>query len=134
MTMSKIGSLGTVVFVVSPEAIRTFQDFTRNSAGRFAKHDIIGQQPKTQFLGPGLDTISFTMWFDARFKLNPRKELDKLKVIERAGKALPLIIGGKSIGTGLWVITGLNQAWTKIDNVGNVLHATAAVSLEEYVE
>lgn len=134
MTMSKIGSLGSVVFVVSPEAIRTFQEFTRSSAGRWAKHDIIGQQPKTQFLGPGLDTISFTMWFDARFKLNPRKELDKLKEIERAGKALPLVIGGKGIGTGLWIITGLNQSWTKIDNAGNVLHATAAVSLEEYVK
>ncbi|MNC38642.1 Phage P2 GpU [compost metagenome] len=133
MTMSKIGSLGTVVFVVSPEAIRTFDGFTRNSAARYAKHEILGQQPKTQFIGPGLDTVSFTMWFDARYKLKPRKELDKLKEIERAGKALPLIIGGKGVGTGLWVITGLSQVWEKIDNVGNVLYATASVSLEEYV-
>ncbi|WP_240479666.1 hypothetical protein [Paenibacillus wynnii] len=46
MAMSKIGSLGTVVFVVSPEAIRTFQDFSRSSASRFAKarHN----RPKTQ--------------------------------------------------------------------------------------
>lgn len=96
MAMSKIGNLGPIVFVVSPEAIRTFQEFTRASAGRWAKHEIIGQKPKTQFLGPGLDTISFTMWFDARYGLNPRKELDKLTEIDRAGKALPLIVGKKA--------------------------------------
>lgn len=134
MAMSKIGSLGTVVFVVSPEAMRTFREFTRNSAARYAKHDIIGKQPKTQFLGPGLDTISFNMWFDAQFKLNPRKELDKLIELSRKGKALPLTIGGKGLGTGLWVITGVNQSWTQIDNAGNVLKAEAAVSLEEYVK
>lgn len=134
MAMSKIGSLGPVVFVVSPQAMRTFQEFARNAASRYAKHDIIQQKPKTQFLGPGLDTISFKMWFDARYGLNPRKELDKLTELERKGKALPLIIGGKGLGTGLWIITGLNQTWDKIDNVGNILHATATVSLEEYVK
>ncbi|MNC05267.1 phage tail protein [Paenibacillus sp. FSL R5-0636] len=134
MAMSKLGNLGPIVFVVSPEAIRTFQEFTRASAGRWAKHEIIGQKPKTQFLGPGLDTISFTMWFDARYGLNPRKELDKLTEIDRAGKALPLIVGKKGVGTGLWVITGLSQAWTKVDNVGNIIRATVNVSLEEYVK
>lgn len=134
MTMSKIGSLGSVVFVVSPEAIRTFQEFTRNVASRYAKHDILGQKPKTQWLGPGLDTISFNMWFDARYGLNPRKELDKLIELERKGKALPLIVGKKGLGTGLWIITGLGQAWTRIDNAGNVLKATVSVSLEEYVK
>ncbi|KGE20694.1 phage tail protein [Paenibacillus wynnii] len=132
--MSKIGSLGTVVFVVSPEAIRTFQDFSRSSASRFAKHDIIGQKPKTQWLGPGLDTITFTMWFDARYGLNPRKELDKLSILERGGKAIPLVLGKKGLGTGLWIITGLGQAWTDIDNAGNVIRATVSVSLEEYVK
>lgn len=134
MAMSKIGSLGTVVFVVSPEATRTFQEFTRNAASRYAKHEILGQKPKTQWLGPGLDTISFTMWFDARHGLNPRKELDKLTELERAGKALPLLVGKKGIGTGLWIITGLDQAWKRIDNAGNVLFATVNVSLEEYVK
>ncbi|WP_375104050.1 phage tail protein [Paenibacillus sp. RS8] len=134
MAMSKIGSLGPVVFVVSPEAIRTFQDFSRSAASRFAKHDIIMQKPKTQFLGPGLDTISFKMWFDVRYGLKPRKELDKLTELERKGKAIPLIIGGKGLGTGLWVITGLSQTWDKIDSAGNVHRATATVSLEEYVK
>ncbi|MDF9845528.1 MULTISPECIES: phage tail protein [unclassified Paenibacillus] len=134
MAMSKIGSLGTVVFVVSPEATRTFQDFSRNVASRYAKHEILGQKPKTQWLGPGLDTISFTMWLDARHGLNPRKELDRLIELERAGKALPLIVGKKGIGTGLWIITGLSQVWKRIDNSGNVLFATVNVSLEEYVK
>lgn len=44
--MSKIGSLGPVVFVVSEGAIRTIDEFTRNTAGRWAQHDIIGKSLK----------------------------------------------------------------------------------------
>ncbi|MBA2943219.1 phage tail protein [Paenibacillus sp. CGMCC 1.16610] len=128
-----IGALGPVVFVASAETLRTFSDFTRSSAGRWAKHDVFMQKPKTQFLGPGLDTISFTMQFNASLGINPRKELDKLVELERSGTAMALTIGGKGLGVGLWIITTLSQTWGSIDNEGNVLTASANLSLEEYV-
>lgn len=132
--MNKIGSLGPIVFVVSPEAIRTFDEFTRSSAGRWAKHEVLGKKPLSQWIGPGLDTISFTMWFDVARRLNPRKELDRLVELERKGKAMPLIVGGKAVGVGLWTITSLEQSWKRIDGRGNILFATANISLEEYVK
>ncbi|MCY7486423.1 phage tail protein [Paenibacillus alvei] len=132
--MNKIGSLGPVVFVVSPEAIRTFDEFTRSSAGRWAKHEVLGKKPLSQWIGPGLDTISFTMWFDVQRRLNPRKELDRLVELDRKGKAMPLIVGGKAVGVGLWTITSLEQSWKTIDGKGNILFATANISLEEYVK
>ncbi|WP_339815082.1 phage tail protein [Paenibacillus sp. FSL R5-0928] len=91
--MSKIGSLGPVVFVVSEGAIRTIDEFRRDTSGRWAQHDIIGKKPKKEWLGPGIDSVSFSVQLDARLGLNPRKELDRLTELERAGKALPLIIG-----------------------------------------
>lgn len=131
---SNLGSLGPVVFVATPETMRTFQNFTRSGASRYADHEILGKKPKTQWVGPGLDTITFTMVFDAFYGLNPRKELNQLVEIERAGKAMPLAVGGVGIGVYMWVITSLEQTWDVIDNQGYVLKATANISLKEYVK
>ncbi|MGG3322325.1 phage tail protein, partial [Brevibacillus centrosporus] len=100
--MSSLGNLGPVVFVATQETLRTFQEFTRSSASRYADHEILGKKPKSQWIGPGLDTISFSMAFDALYGLNPRKELNQLVELERSGKALPLAIGGVGIGVYMW--------------------------------
>lgn len=131
--MNKIGSLGPVVFVVGPEAIRTFAELSRSSAGRWANHEVLGKKPISQFIGPGLDTVSFTMRFDVRYRINPRKELSKLVDLERAGKAMPLIVGGEGLGVNKWKITSLEQSWEEIDGKGNLLKATATITLEEYL-
>lgn len=130
--MNTIGSLGSVVFMVSPNLIRTLHDFTRSASGRWANHEVLLKKPVSQFIGPGLDTISFTMRFDIRYGINPRKELDALVELERSGKTMPLIIGGKGVGVNRWKITSLEQKWEDIDNRGNVLAATASITLEEY--
>lgn len=131
--MNKIGSFGPVVFVVSREATRTFDELRRTASSRWAKHELIGKKPLTQYIGPGLDTVSFTMRFLASARINPRKEMDALIKLERSGKAVPLIIGGKGMGTGLWIITGLDLGYEKIDARGNVIVGSASISLEEYV-
>lgn len=133
-TNSTIGSFGPVIFIVSQEKVMTFQDLTRSSAGRWAQHDILGKKPKKEWIGPGVDTISFTMRFILSEELNPRTELDRLTELERTGRALPLVIGNKGLGTGLWVITSLSQAWEQIDNRGVVYAATVDITLEEYVK
>lgn len=132
--MNKIGYLGDVVFVVSEKTLRTFNEFTRSSSSRWAKHEVLGKKPISQWIGPGLDTVSFTMRFDARYRMNPRKELDRLTALDRKGKALPLVVGGKGVGVGLFVITSLEQTWSNIDHLGNILAATVNISLEEYVK
>lgn len=132
--MSKIGSLGPVVFVVAEGAVRTIEDFNRSASGRWAQHDILGKKPKKEFLGPGVDSVSFSVRFSAAFGLKPRAELDRLTELERAGKALPLIIGRKGVGVGLWVITSLSQDWTTLDNIGNVVDSQVTLTLEEYVK
>ncbi|MEF3312607.1 phage tail protein [Paenibacillus sp. GYB004] len=128
-----IGSFGPIVFIATADTIRTFDEFSRSSAGRWAKHEIIGRKPLTQFIGPGLDTISFSMRFDAQYGLNPRKEMDALIELERSGTAAALTIGGKGLGVGMWIITSLEQTYDHLDNLGNVLVGTANISLEEYV-
>jgi hypothetical protein len=128
-----IGALGDVVFVVSADTIRTFEDFERETASRWGKHGIHLAKPKPEYLGPDLDTIRFTMRFDVSYGINPRREMDALVELARSGKAVPLVIGGKGLGVNLWVVKSLRQRWTHVDNRGNVLVGVVEVELEEYV-
>ena len=40
-----VGFLGGTPFITSRQYIYTFDDYTRGSAARYAKHDIIGEKP-----------------------------------------------------------------------------------------
>lgn len=133
----KLGSLGDVVFNTyfdgSKIKSRTFRNFQRTSTDRWAKNDIYMQKPSSQFIGPGLDTVTFDMTFSVSLGMNPRAEMDKLLAYSREGKVMPLIIGGKPLGVSKWKITGLTQTWEVVDKDGNLLKAGLNISLEEYV-
>lgn len=128
-----IGTFGEVVFIASAELIRTFDNFTRNTTPRWAVHEIHLKHPKPEYIGPGQDTISFTMFFDVKYGINPRKEMDQLVVMARAGQAEKLIVGGKGLGVNKWYIESLGQEWTSVDNYGNVLRGSVEVTMREYV-
>lgn len=134
--MIGLGALGDIVFISSmtnPVKVRTFDEFQRSSTDRWGNNEIHLQKPRSQFLGPGLDTISFSMTFDAALGMNPRKEMEKLLEYSRSGKVMPLSIGGKALGAGKWKITGLVQEWSSVDSKGILLRSKLQVTLEEYV-
>lgn len=128
-----IGTFGPIVFIASDDVIKTFNSFNRTEQGRWAKHDVIGRKPVSEFLGPDLGTISFRMRFDVSYGMNPRKEMDNLVTMVRDGKAYPLIIGGKGLGVSKWSLQSVSQDWKYFDNRGNLLIGEVTVSLEEYV-
>ena len=53
-----IGYFGDVIFETSDSRILNFSEFKLESASRFATHDVIGKKPKTEFIGPGLNTVT----------------------------------------------------------------------------
>lgn len=131
-----IGSFGEVNFLVDPtnRKIRTFDDFQRTTAGRWGEHAVLGKKPILQFIGPGLDTISFNMHFNVAYGLKPRDELDRLVTMERSGKPFTLTIGDKGLGVYKWVITSLTEQFRTVDNKGNILAADVQIELKEYVK
>ncbi|MEK5166216.1 phage tail protein [Paenibacillus sp. FSL R5-0527] len=128
-----IGVLGDIVFIVSSFKVRTFSEFSRTTADRWGNNDIIQKKPRSQYLGPGLDTFDLTVRVDARLGLNPRAEVDKLVTYSREGKVMKFTIGGKGMGVDRVKITSLVQNWEKLDNRGNLISATYNLTLEEYV-
>lgn len=128
-----VAVLGDIVFIVTKYKVRTFNDFSRTNNDRWANNEVLLNKPRSQFLGPGLDTFDLTVLVDARLGLNPRKEVDKLVAYSREGKVMKFSIGGKGLGLDKVKITSLVQNWTKIDNRGNLISATYNLSLEEYI-
>ena len=60
--MSKIGNFGSAItFETSDSKILNFNDFQRESSGRWAEHARIGRKPLKQFLGPAADKVTFTI-------------------------------------------------------------------------
>ncbi|WP_438770061.1 phage tail protein [Brevibacillus sp. JB24b] len=131
--MGQIGSYGSLVFEVSIDKNRTPSDISRSASARWTPHERFGQKPRSEFLGPNLDTFGFTVRFDARFGMNPKEEMDQLLDWCRSGKAETLIIGGIPIGRDQWVITNVVQKMPVIDGQGRVLVGIADVTLEEYM-
>lgn len=129
-----IGALGDILFKVSIQDVNTFQDFNRSSAGRWAYHEIHMQKPKSEFLGPELDTITFSMQFESALGRDPRHDMEKLMILTRTGEALPLVIGGDPIGYYRWTVESTEQEYKRVDNKGNVISGSIAVTLKEYIK
>ncbi|WP_163538311.1 phage tail protein [Gracilibacillus sp. YIM 98692] len=129
-----IGFFGDIIFETSDERIRTFSDFERNSSSRWSSHDVIGRKPASEFIGPGLDTISFTVHLNGQHGVRPREEMNRWLRKERSGEVETLVIGNAALGIDKWRISSVSQMWNVVMNKGEVLSGSVDIELEEYVE
>lgn len=128
-----IGVWGDVVFTVSHDVVKTFDNYKRNESARWSKHDIHSQKQKAELIGIDAGKLSFTMHFSAFHGVNPREELNKFIKRVRSGEAHTLIVGSKRVGINKWYIPNVDETWNYVDNRGNVLTADINISMEEYV-
>lgn len=127
-----LGSLGGIVFSVSKNKVKTFENIQIESKVNYAKHTRHNRKPLLEFQNVELDMISFTMYFSAFLGINPSSEQDKIDHYMKSGKVLTLIVGGKRYG-GKWVITSHSKDLSQFDKKGRVLVAKSRIELEEYV-
>lgn len=133
-----IGAIGSkalddvIVFEVSDKRILTFDGFKRSNKVNFAKNNVLHQKPVSEYTGQELDTISFTVSFNAQLGVDPREEVNKLIYLNRDGTVVTLVIDGKAFGTYRWVITSLDMDWTRINKIGYCCEIECAITLEEY--
>ena len=139
-----VGYMGDIMFVTSRQYLITFDDYSRNAEGRWAKHDIIGQKPVLEFLGPDTEKISMKIQLRRDHGVNVETMLRRLREMRDTGEAFPLVLGSKVIGNlikkyilkqsvtpGLWVLKGLSED-VKHWAGGNLYIVDATVTLEEY--
>ena len=68
-----IGYMGDIVFVVSPNYMLTPMDYERESTGRWTEHDLLMRKPVSQFGGPGLEKLTFSIILDAAHNIDVAK-------------------------------------------------------------
>ena len=131
--MAVIGCLGDIVFEVSPETVRTVSSMNWGGSARYGTHQRHGTYPLTEFSGMNPDTISFDITLLSAFGTDPMGDLSTLWTYMRNGKVLPLIIGEHDYGLWRWTITSLKIKIQNFDKAGNIISATVAVTLQEYL-
>ena len=129
-----IGSLGDIVFEVSSDRVFTFDDLKRDVKMRYAKHEVIGNKPILEKIGPDLSEIKFKMLLSASLGINPLKEMDAIYTAFGNGNAMVLMLGSYIVGNYKWVISDFSESYSEIDNKGNVWKLEVDITLQEYVE
>jgi phage protein U len=129
-----IGSLGEVVFEVSSESVKTFDDLSMQWSAKYAQHDIHGRKGLLEFTGLAPTSLSLKIQLSSALGIVPKDELSTLRDMLKAGKAVPFVLEGEPQGDGLWVVEDLNENHKVISNTGALLLAEVSLNLKEYVE
>lgn len=131
--MAKIGTFGKLRFKISDREALIFQNMKRELSGKWNQMERIGQKPLVSFGGPELQKITFTVFLDAGLGVSPRDLLEEMEEMAERGTAEYLIIGQRQVGSGRGVLVKSSEAWDKILTKGELLRATAELTLQEYV-
>ncbi len=126
------GMLGTIVFSCSDSFVKTFDAYTRQTAPRLATHEIIGKKPLYEYLGPGTDSITFTIKLSAYFGVSPKNEAKKLRQL--CQKAIPVIwiMALAPVSENRWIIESMQETANHYDNLGNIVSSDISLTLKEY--
>jgi hypothetical protein len=130
--MAQIGTLGDLVFEVSDETVRTFDEFVQTTASRWVVHEPINSNTRPEFLGPQQGSIEFTIRLAATLGVNPRDEKDKVEALVREGKHAPLMIAQRPISDGDWYIESCETTLIWVNRKGQVEYADMLLFVKEY--
>lgn len=122
-----------IIFEVNANKIFTFSNLKRTITGNWATHSRLGQKDQAEFLGPGLQTQTLTIDLNAMHGVRPRTTLERLEAAIESGAVYPFVVGGKRVGSGKWRITSMTETWDDVWNKGELVKATAEITMEEYL-
>lgn len=128
----KIASFADIAFEVSEKKALVFRNFERKRSGRWEDHDVIGEKPVPEFLGPGQDELTLEVVLRAELGINPAKELKKLEKIVEKGTAYFFMMGEKPISKNKFYLESYTETHEIIDNRGNSLGVVVTLNLREY--
>lgn len=128
-----LGNLGkTITFEVSSEKVLTFNNLSRTVKGRWTQHNVISKKPKSEFLGPDLDGVTFKVSLSAMHGVKPRETIETIEKAVRNGTAMSFVVGGKKVGSNSWVIISVSEAWNCVYSGGELVTADINLTLQEY--
>ena len=131
--MAQLGNFGrSLIFQVSDESAFTFNNFKRDVSGRWQNHELLQRKAASEFLGPGLQTISLDIVLSVSLGIKPRAMLEEIEKLIENGTIETFVINGKRIGTYKWKILSSSESWNRIYSGGELGSASITLNLEEY--
>lgn len=130
--MAQIGSFGELVFKVSSKQVRTFDALRWDFSAKYATHDRHIKEDLLEYMGPEIETITFSMFFSVFLGVRPLGQIRQLREMVRKGYAQRLVVGGRVYGRYKWVMEKGSVEMQRYDNNGNLWAAKADVTLKEY--
>lgn len=128
-----VGTWGSKIkFTVSDKKQLTFRNMKRSSSGRWATHNIVGQRPKTEFLGPAMDEITMDVILSANMGVNPRRVMKEFRFACKKGEVHYLRINSKKVCRNKMAISSVSESWDEIWNKGELMKAVITVTFSEY--
>lgn len=126
-----IGSYGKITFKVTEDEIKIFNNFTISRKARYVAHERINSKPLLQFMGLEADSISFNMQLVQGLTGDVSDDLKALKNMFTKAEVHPLFLGSKKLGS--FVIESMSEAYSMVDNLGNLEIVNVNLSLKEYI-
>nr|DAI37036.1 MAG TPA: hypothetical protein [Caudoviricetes sp.] len=129
----KVGSWGKVIrFQVSGNRILTFQNgMSRTSPIQFEEHNVLYGAPRLQFIGPGTETVRFTMELNAMLCRKPVRVEDEIRKAMQRGEYYPLIVGGRCILKNA-LITSMSTSYEIVTISGKIMSLKIDIEMSEY--
>lgn len=127
-----VGNLGYIPFIVSRSLILTPQEMARESSGRWSKHDLMGQLPVLEFLGPDISKISLKIMLRKQYGVPVAAVLKELRRVRDKGLAVPLIIDGSPVTQHKWVIETIQEGVIVWGKDGSQLSVEVNLNLNQY--
>ena len=125
-----------IIFGASPLGTVTFEDMSKTQEARWADHEVHLSLPLSEFIGPNLSEIEFTMNFIQGWTMDPTLGIIAVETAINLSLPGPLIIGLKPMGRGMSLFT-IRSIVEKPKffqpNNGSILAATIGVKLKEYI-
>lgn len=126
-----LASYGKITFKVTEKEIKIFNDFSIFRKARYVAHERINNKPLLQFMGLEADSISFNMQLVQGLTGDVSDDLKTLQDMFKKAEVHPLFLGQKKLGS--FVIESISEAYSMIDNFGNLEIVNVSLSLREYI-
>jgi phage protein U len=110
--------------LVSPNKFESKREYT------YAKHDLVEDRPRLQWIARDLEEIELAMHFHVSFT-NPQAQIDALLKAAEDHKALALVFGNGR-HRGFFVVRSIEESILQQADDGSVVDATITVKLQEY--
>ena len=128
----EVGYMGDIVFISSESRLLTPTKYERESTGRWAEHELLMRKPVSQYGGPGLEKLSFSIILDAGHGIDVQEQLKKLRTMRDTGAVFPLILGGKPVTQSYWRMDSIKETEHYWATDGKLIQCRADIALTEY--